>query len=593
MRTVMTISSSSAAAASGSTGDSSSGQASVSSDEIVTPWMRFLWEAYRTSLDLLRNHSKLEPLYMEVANEALLFCQTHKRKNEFRRLSDILRTHLANVVKNQPSAAAAAVSQISAAGMSHQQYGINMFSGNTLQMHLEIRFKQLQAATDLELWQEAFRLVGDIHALFQGSVPSATGPGGFVNVASGNSSASSSSVVIVSPKRLTLLKDPFVMIATYYDKLSEIFSVSGNYLFHAAALMSLYTLVEMHFSELKSHFDIKKIAEKVVLATLAIPIISDATFQIHGELDEARKYRPLMGLLGLSTLVTRDSLLKDIQVKNILEHVSSNTRDIHFYLEVSFYPLTISKKMEPLMTCLHGSGDPAKYAEPLYDVILTRLLQQLGKVYQCMKLDNLFALAHVSPIFSLSPVKMEKFILFGCLRGVFAAQLDHRQGVIYFSSHSDVHAESAAASSHSKAASTSVVGRFNDFCRRMSSLGDLILSSGSAASAVAANAVVIATKEALGLERDALLERRKFIEKRKEQMEAEALEREKTLEKERQAQMQAEIEAEKLRLEEDLKKREMERMNRELKALEEEECRKMLSEIRKNREAQVGGRIQK
>jgi hypothetical protein len=53
----------------------------------------------RTTLDILRNNSRLEALYAMTAARAFGFCLAYKRTTEFRRLCDILRNHLANLNK--------------------------------------------------------------------------------------------------------------------------------------------------------------------------------------------------------------------------------------------------------------------------------------------------------------------------------------------------------------------------------------------------------------------------------------------------------------------------------------------------------------
>ena len=55
--------------------------------EIVTPWLKFLWETYRTVLEILRNNQTLEALYQETAQHAYNFCLKYKRTTEFRRLA--------------------------------------------------------------------------------------------------------------------------------------------------------------------------------------------------------------------------------------------------------------------------------------------------------------------------------------------------------------------------------------------------------------------------------------------------------------------------------------------------------------------------
>lgn len=66
--------------------------------ELVTPWFRFLWDAYRSVLEILRINPKLEGLYAMVACKAFNFCLAYKRTQEFRRLCDILRQHLTNQI---------------------------------------------------------------------------------------------------------------------------------------------------------------------------------------------------------------------------------------------------------------------------------------------------------------------------------------------------------------------------------------------------------------------------------------------------------------------------------------------------------------
>ena len=55
--------------------------------------------ACRNVLDILRNNSRLEALYAMATSRACAFCLTYKRTTEFRRLCDIVRNHLSNLIK--------------------------------------------------------------------------------------------------------------------------------------------------------------------------------------------------------------------------------------------------------------------------------------------------------------------------------------------------------------------------------------------------------------------------------------------------------------------------------------------------------------
>lgn len=76
-----------------------------------------------------------------------------------------------------------------------------------IEAHLKTRFQQLEVATKLELWNEGFRSIEDIY-----------------------------NIMSVGKKQKAKV------MAVYYEKLTRIFWVSENYLFHAYAYFKYYVL---------------------------------------------------------------------------------------------------------------------------------------------------------------------------------------------------------------------------------------------------------------------------------------------------------------------------------------------------------------
>lgn len=387
---------------------------------IVTPWLKFLWEAYRTVLDILRNNARLELLYQSTAMQAFDFCLKYTRKTEFRRLCELLRNHVQTAAK-----------------YSQQMHAINLNDPDTLQRHLETRFQQLNVAVELELWQEAFRSVEDIHTL------------------------------------LNLSKRPpkNIMMANYYEKLTRIFLVGENYLFHAAAWSRYYQLLRQSASLVATgqskksdnppvtEADLQKAASFVLLSALSIPVIS--TTRSRGamvDFDEARKNKNsrLTHLLGMTQAPTRAVLFQDIRAKQLLRRARPEIRDLYNILEVDFHPLSICQKISPILAQIGADPDMQKYVLPLQQVILTRLFQQLSQVYETVDLSYVENLAKFPEPFQVTRATIEKFIMNGNKKGDLAIRMDHGTGVLSFDS--DIFSSAKAANAGSAAGSAEADG---------------------------------------------------------------------------------------------------------------------------------------
>lgn len=524
---------------------------------IVTPWLKFLWETYRTVLEILKNNARLEVMYQSTALQAFNFCQKYVRKTEFRRLCELLRNHVQNAAKYQS-----------------QMHAINLSDPDTLQRHLDTRFQQLNVAVELELWQEAFRSVEDIHTL------------------------------------LSLSKRPAknVMMANYYEKLTQIFRVSENYLFHAAAWSRYYNLLRQSANLVAagqsskkdmpaaSEADLNRVASFVLLSALSIPVIS--TTRSRGALmdvDEVRKSKNtrLTNLLGMSSAPTRAILFKDAMSKGLVKRARPEIRELYQILEVDFHPLSICKRISPILTQIGSDPDMEKYVAPLQQVILTRLFQQLSQVYESVELKFVHELAQFPDPYQIDSANIEKFIMNGCKKGDLAIRVDHATNVItfdsdVFSSTKSLHPGSGAGSSENETSVQRLQRTPADIVR--SSLTRLAKSLYVTCQYVdpqfnearqQAKAAALA-RAAAGAEQEhqETLARRAIIEKKKELATDALQKKQKEEETRKRILIQQRQEAETLRLQEETKERERKRLQDEQNRIRRENNEKEINDLK-------------
>ncbi|KAJ6826064.1 eukaryotic translation initiation factor 3 subunit A-like [Iris pallida] len=496
--------------------------------ELVTPWFKFLWETYRTVLEILRNNSKLEALYAMTAHRAFQFCKQYKRTTEFRRLCEIIRNHLANLNKYRD-----------------QRDRPDLTAPESLQLYLDTRVEQLKIATDLELWQEAFRSVEDIHGLM--------------------------SMVKRSPK-------PSLMVV-YYAKLTEIFWVADSHLYHAYAWLKLFTLQKSYNKNLTQK-DLQLIASSVLLAALSVTPYDHKHGASHLELEnEKERNLRMSSLIGFilepkkesREVLSRSSLLSELTLKGVMTCVFQEVKDLCNLLEHEFLPLDLASKVQPLLAKITKLGGKLSSASSVPEVQLSqyvpaleklttfRVLQQVSQVYQSMKIERL---SKMIPFFDFSFV--EKISVDAVKYSFIAMKVDHLQGAVFFGNE-DIESDRLSDHLTVLADSLNKARSLIHPPKRQCKLGDSLYG----------------LADIVDKEHKRLLARKSIIEKRKEEYERQMLEMEREEESKRLKLQKISEEAEQKRLASESIRREEQRIRREIEERELQEAQALLMETHK------------
>ncbi|XP_037462877.1 eukaryotic translation initiation factor 3 subunit A-like [Triticum dicoccoides] len=496
--------------------------------EFVTPWFKFLWETYRTVLEILRNNSKLEALYAMTAHKAFQFCKQYKRATEFRRLCEIIRNHLANLNKYRD-----------------QRDRPDLTAPETCQLYLDTRVEQLKIATELSLWQEAFRSVEDIHGLM--------------------------SMVKRTPK-------PSVLVV-YYAKLTEIFWISESHLYHAYAWLKLFNL-QKSFNKKLTQKDLQLLASSVLLAALSVKPYDHKYGASHLELEnEKDRSLRMANLFNFNfdskrenrEMVSRASLLSELAAKGVISCASQEVKDLYNLMEHEFLPLDLASKVQPLLSKISTIGGKlsaassvpeiqlSQYQSSLEKLTTLRVLQQASHIFKSMKIDML---SRMIPFFDINAV--EKMSVDAVKHNFVAMKVNHLSGAVHFGK---MDIESDALGSH--------LCVFTDSLNKARSL---IHPPVHKPSKLGENFSLAGVVEK---EHKRLLARKSIIEKRKEDLERQILEKEKVEESKRLSIQKKSADEERERLLKDQRLRQQQRISREIKEKDRLEAEKIINDLKK------------
>lgn len=494
-----------------------------SNKEFFLPWLKFVWEAHRTVLELLKNNNKLETSYCQVILEAFQFCIKYERKAEFKRLCELLKNHLLAMSKPEFEDA------------------VNLSNPDTLQKFLDTRFQQLNTAVKLELWKESFKSIDDVHVLMKISKR--------------------------TPKPIALVN--------YYKNLAKIFQVSNDYIYATTARQKLFELLIQ--SPIITAEELKEHSTLYLITALSIPVSesSSRSFSVQNGLVDSefykRKNQKLTSLLNLKEVPTRESLLGSNTLKAVLKYADANIVALFNLLEKSFNPLTFNTSANKILNELASNDKYLSYTTPLKEVIVSKIISKVSTLYESIKFDFLYKISTFeNSIFNYDQFTFEDLLVNGSFSNLIKSdvEIDDEAGVVSFT-------DKLYASPASR-----VNSRLFDLEKALSSAINLInVEQYNASKKELQNRLLQAANEQFAAEKENILKTSELIAQREEELRASKLEEKLENEKARQEAAIKQRKAEEERIQQEAERRERERIEKTTKMIEMDNKKQIVANI--------------
>ena len=126
------------------------------------------------------------------------------------------------------------------------------------------------------------------------------------------------------------------ILATYYEKLTHIFWVSQNHLFHSYASYKYFVLCRDHNKSM-TESTLMTLATNVLLSAMCIPsgrVGKKGDIDNTAEEDQRKeKDQRMANLLGFSSDPTREALLMELENKGIIGLCTEESRELYKILE--------------------------------------------------------------------------------------------------------------------------------------------------------------------------------------------------------------------------------------------------------------------